>query len=216
MRATIKEATLHDVKTVADLAIQMWKTHTTEELTQQFFVYMNKECGIIFLAILDRRAVGFAQCGLRHDYVEGTDSCPVGYLEGIFVIEEYRKRGLAKGLIEACERWAKEQGCTEFASDCELINSDSLVFHLKMGFEEANRIICFTKKLEEKMERDFLKKEIERLGKRDKEIMILRYGLLGNDEMTQKEVAELLGISQSYISRIEKKVIKKLKNTIKI
>ncbi len=149
MRATIKEATLHDVKTVADLAIQMWKTHTTEELTQQFFVYMNKECGIIFLAILDRRAVGFAQCGLRHDYVEGTDSCPVGYLEGIFVIEEYRKRGLAKGLIEACERWAKEQGCTEFASDCELINSDSLVFHLKMGFEEANRIICFTKKLEE-------------------------------------------------------------------
>ena len=53
-------------------------------------------------------------------------------------------------------------------------------------------------------------KEILCLKPRDKEIMILRYGLLGNDEYTQKEVAEKLGISQSYISRIEKKVIKRL------
>lgn len=73
-----------------------------------------------------------------------------------------------------------------------------------------------TKKLEDKLEREMLKKEIEKLDSRDKEIMILRYGLIGNDEMTQKDVAELLGISQSYISRIEKKVIKKLKNTVKI
>lgn len=73
-----------------------------------------------------------------------------------------------------------------------------------------------SKKLEDKIERDLLKVEIEKLEERDKRIMILRYGLLNNDEMTQKEVAELLGISQSYISRIEKKVIKRLKNTIKI
>ena len=53
-------------------------------------------------------------------------------------------------------------------------------------------------------------KEILSLKPRDREIMILRYGLLGTDEFTQKEVAEKLGISQSYISRIEKKVIKKL------
>ena len=53
--------------------------------------------------------------------------------------------------------------------------------------------------------------EILHLKPRDREIMILRYGLLGNDEFTQKEVADKLGISQSYISRIEKKVIKKLK-----
>ena len=54
-------------------------------------------------------------------------------------------------------------------------------------------------------------KEIEKLNERDKKIMILRYGLYGQDEMTQKDVAALLGISQSYISRIEKKVVKKLK-----
>ena len=61
-----------------------------------------------------------------------------------------------------------------------------------------------------------LRRELNKLNKRDKEIMILRYGLNGNAELTQKEVAEKLGISQSYISRIEKKVIKKLGNIIKI
>ena len=54
-------------------------------------------------------------------------------------------------------------------------------------------------------------KEIDKLNERDKEIMVLRYGLNNHDEMTQKEVANTLGISQSYISRIEKKVINKLR-----
>ena len=142
----IRVATLEDAQKVAGLAIQMWKSHTLEELTQEFYDYMSKGNGIVFLAMADGCAGGFAQCGLRHDYVEGTDSSPVGYLEGIFVKEEYRKRGLARDMLVACQKWAKEQGCTEFASDCELDNEDSLKFHLKMGFKEANRIICFTKK----------------------------------------------------------------------
>ena len=49
--------------------------------------------------------------------------------------------------MKACENWAKTKGCSEFASDCELSNLQSLHFHLSMGFEEANRIVCFTKKL---------------------------------------------------------------------
>ena len=64
-------------------------------------------------------------------------------------LEEYRKRGVARDMLEACQKWAKEQGCAEFASDCELDNEDSLKFHIKMGFVEANRIICFTKKLKD-------------------------------------------------------------------
>ena len=67
-----------------------------------------------------------------------------------------------------------------------------------------------TKGLEKEYEKKTLYKEINKLNERDKRIMILRYGLYGKDEMTQKDVASLLGISQSYISRIEKKVIKKL------
>ena len=102
---------------------------------------------VIFLAISEEHIVGFAQCDLRFDYVEGTDSSPVGYLEGIFVLEEYKKRGYAKELLGACQNWARDQGCFEFASDCELDNVDSLKFHLKMGFAEANRIICFMKRL---------------------------------------------------------------------
>lgn len=68
-----------------------------------------------------------------------------------------------------------------------------------------------TKSIEKEDDKDLMIKEILSLKPRDREIMVLRYGLLGNDEFTQKEVAEKLGISQSYISRIEKKVIRRLK-----
>lgn len=68
-----------------------------------------------------------------------------------------------------------------------------------------------TRGLEEETNKKLLYEEIEKLSDRDKKIMVLRYGLYGSDEMTQKDVAQLLGISQSYISRIEKKVIRKLK-----
>ncbi len=73
-----------------------------------------------------------------------------------------------------------------------------------------------TKDLEENDIKSIMLKEIDKLKDRDKQIMILRYGLKGNEEYTQKEVAELLGISQSYISRIEKKIIKKISNIINV
>lgn len=69
-----------------------------------------------------------------------------------------------------------------------------------------------TKELERETEKKLLYKEIDKLKERDKKIMVLRYGLYNKEEMTQKDVAKTLGISQSYISRIEKKVIKKLQN----
>lgn len=72
-----------------------------------------------------------------------------------------------------------------------------------------------TKPLEDELNRNLMLEEINKLSSRDREIIIMRYGLYGHIEKTQKEVAELLGISQSYISRIEKKVIKRLKNIVK-
>ena len=68
-----------------------------------------------------------------------------------------------------------------------------------------------TSNLDKQTNKKLLYKEIEKLNKRDKQIIILRYGLYNHKELTQKEVANLLNISQSYISRIEKKVLKKLK-----
>lgn len=72
-----------------------------------------------------------------------------------------------------------------------------------------------TKGIEEESEKKLLNMEISKLNKRDKQIMTLRYGLNNTEELTQKEVADILGISQSYISRIEKKVIRRLKGLIK-
>lgn len=73
-----------------------------------------------------------------------------------------------------------------------------------------------TKNIENETEKKLLYQEISKLKGRDKEIMVLRYGLFGKNEMTQKDIANKLGISQSYISRIEKKVIRRLKNIVKI
>ncbi len=72
------------------------------------------------------------------------------------------------------------------------------------------------KEFEQVVDKETLQKEIDILDSREKEIMTLRYGLNNTKEYTQKEVAEMLGISQSYISRIEKKIVKKLQNIMKI
>ena len=81
--------------------------------------------------------------------------------------------------------------------------------HLEDVLGTDNDIV--TKGIEDENDKKALYEEISKLKGRDKKIMVLRYGLFGNKEMTQKDVAELLNISQSYISRIEKKIIKRLK-----
>ena len=143
----IRKAEKKDLHTLAELACQLWPDNTVEEMSAEMEKILTKPDAAFFLAYADDTPVGFAQCQLRYDYVEGTDSSPVGYLEGIYVAEEYRKYGIARELLSACETWTKSKGCTEFASDCELDNVQSLQFHLNVGFEEANRIICFTKRI---------------------------------------------------------------------
>ncbi|WP_274309821.1 aminoglycoside 6'-N-acetyltransferase [Solibacillus daqui] len=145
----IKHAQISDVKIAAELALLLWPDNVLEDFILNMKSCITGENSVIFLAIDADQAIGFAQCQLRTDYVEGTDSSPVGYLEGLFVLDNYRQQGIARTLVEACEKWALTKGCTEFASDCELDNTDSLKMHLKLGFTEANRIICFTKKLKE-------------------------------------------------------------------
>ena len=143
----IRRAGMNEARELADLAIQMWADHDPEDLEAEFRQLAMNDEAVCFIKYVEDKPIAFAQCQLRHDYVEGTESSPVGYLEGIFVSEGYRKGGYAAQLLSECEKWAKEKGCTEFASDCELDNADSLGFHLAVGFEEANRIICFRKDL---------------------------------------------------------------------
>jgi len=143
----IRKAVFADVSAVTELALQLWPENEFSELAKEVSETIFNPDAAFFLAFQGEQPIGFAQCQLRRDYVEGTESSPVGYLEGIFVAEGFRKSGIARKLLSACESWAKEKGCTEFASDCELGNTQSLKFHLCVGFQEANRIICFTKKL---------------------------------------------------------------------
>ena len=143
----IRKASPADARIVADLAAELWPEHTVEEFEQEMeSLLADPECAV-FLASAEDRPVALAQCQLRHDYVEGTESSPVGYLEGIFVSDAFRHQGIAGRLLYSCEEWARTMGCREFASDCELTNEESRQFHLRMGFAEANRIICFTKSL---------------------------------------------------------------------
>ncbi len=143
----LRKADRKDENILAELALLLWPNHTILSLKEEIGQILCSQKAAFFVAFAGNEPVGFSQCQLRHDYVEGTSSSPVGYLEGIFVKEEFRKKGIAGNLLSACQNWAKEQGCTEFASDCELQNESSLSFHLHHGFLEVNRIICFTKPL---------------------------------------------------------------------
>lgn len=143
----IKKASKNDIEIIANMAVLMWTDNSVDDLANEFSELITKDTAQIFLKYDNDIPVGFAQCQLRSDYVEGTETSPVGYLEGIFIMEGCRHRGYAKELLNECEKWAKDKGCIEFASDCEIDNIDSFRFHKAMNFTEANRIICFTKKL---------------------------------------------------------------------
>lgn len=92
-------------------------------------------------------ALGFAEAGLRHDYVNGCETSPVAFLEGIYVVPSARRSGVARHLIEHVEIWARAKGCTEFASDALLDNFDSQAMHGALGFEETERVVYFRKAL---------------------------------------------------------------------
>ncbi|MFD2829191.1 aminoglycoside 6'-N-acetyltransferase [Corticicoccus populi] len=143
----ISEMKLSDVSTAAELALKLWPEGTIELFIEEMNDLLSDSEAVVYLKYADENVVGFAHCQLRNDYVEGTDSSPVGYLEGIYVSEPFRKQGIAGELIRACEGFAARNGCTEFASDCEIDNDDSAKMHLKLGFTEAGRIIHFKKTL---------------------------------------------------------------------
>lgn len=143
---TIRKALPADSMTLAELASRMWE-HDPSELEPGFASLTASSEAACFLAYDGDKAIGFAQCQLRHDYVEGCETSPVGFLEGIYVDEGCRLGGVGRQLLTACEEWARSVGCTEFASDCELDNRASLAWHMKNGFTEMGRTIWFAKKL---------------------------------------------------------------------
>ena len=103
---------------------------------------------INFIARADHgRPAGFAEAGLRHDYVNGTESSPVAFLEGIYVAPAFRRTGVARQLVKAVEHWARQQGCNELASDTGITNIPSQKLHGALGFTETQRVVYFRKVL---------------------------------------------------------------------
>lgn len=128
-----------------DMGLKLWPHETNEELEKIFKGIIESEKEECFIYIKDGIAIGFINVSIRNDYVNGCNSSPVGYIEGIFVEEEYRNQGIAKSLVKTAEKWSQLKGCIEMGSDILIDNIDSYSFHKKLGFKEAERVICFAK-----------------------------------------------------------------------
>ena len=132
--------TNNNEKAWAELCTALWPGDSLEGWLQE------RQSGALkneFLYMLDGEAVAFVSLSLRHDYVEGAETSPVGYLEGIYVKPRHQNKGIARELVEFAKAWSAEKGCTQLASDCELDNHISRKFHNKVGFTEANTVVCF-------------------------------------------------------------------------
>lgn len=92
-------------------------------------------------------ALGLAEAALRRDYVNGCDTSPVGFLEGIYVTPAARRQGVAAALVGAVADWARGLGCTELASDAALDNHPSHHMHAALGFSETERVVYFRRLL---------------------------------------------------------------------
>lgn len=103
---------------------------------------------LLALVALDGEVVvGFAESALRHDYVNGCETSPVVFLEGIFVSEAARGLGVARRLCDAVAEWGLARGCSEFASDALADDTESHAFHRAAGFAETERVVYFRREI---------------------------------------------------------------------
>lgn len=144
-----RKARKFDILEMSKLFNKLHTASTFEELFNENSKLIENENNAFFLAFDNEKMIACAHATIRKDYVEGIwnleEGC--GYLEGIFVLKEYRNLGIAKHLVQLIEDWIKHQGITQFASDCQLNNTMSQKFHTAIGFEEADKIIHFIKKI---------------------------------------------------------------------
>lgn len=130
------------------MGVALWPQNTKRELTKEFRALLRSKKYATFIARSDQgETVAFINLSLRSDYVEGSSSNPVAYVEGIYVKPKYRQAGMAKELIKRAERWTRKKCCTELASDTELQNRASQKFHKSIGFKKAGTIVHFIKKI---------------------------------------------------------------------
>jgi len=149
---TYRRATIADLAVVTGLLHELYEMDR-EELRAENIRMFADERQCFFLAYVGdalkgERAIAIAHVAIRHDHVNGMEADgPCAYLEAIYVKPEYRYHGVARELVGICEAWAGEQGLREFLSDCLLHNTDSYLFHRRLGFTETERCIFFRKEV---------------------------------------------------------------------
>lgn len=120
-------------------ASQVWSSDR-ENLRTGF---LNHQFPYEFLYWKAGKALAWLSLSIRTEYVEGCSSLPIAYLEGIAVLPQARQQGIAGELLAFAKQWAKEQGCSQLASDCSLENTLSQEFHHKLGFREVGRSVHY-------------------------------------------------------------------------
>jgi aminoglycoside 6'-N-acetyltransferase I len=148
LNVRVRPASAADIDAWVTMRLALWPDADLDELRAEALAW-DAGTGIALIAVDDDgRAIGMAEASLRRDYVNGTDSSPVGFLEAWYVDAEHRGRGVGRALIAAVEDWTRAQGCSELASDALLDNTGSHAAHAACGFEETERVVYFRKTLE--------------------------------------------------------------------
>ena len=132
-----------------DMRLALWPDATADEHRGYMALALAQPERFLQLMIYDekRRAIGFIEGSIRGDYVNGTESSPVGFVEGVYVLPVWRRKGIARQLFAAIADWAKARGCRELASDALIDNEASQRAHRALGFRETERVVYFSKLL---------------------------------------------------------------------
>jgi len=142
----IREAQASDGDAWSRLRAELWPSCTPERHRLEIAQVL-RSAGVVAIATQAGDPVGFAEVSVRVDHVEGTSSAPVPYLEGWYVAPAHRGRGIGTALLEFAERWARQRGYHEMASDAEIDNETSIRLHRLHGFAEVSKTVHFIKAL---------------------------------------------------------------------
>ncbi|MCB0035885.1 MAG: GNAT family N-acetyltransferase [Anaerolineales bacterium] len=126
----------------------LWPDGSVEEYTADLDEMLADDGWAVFVCERPEGGLcGFLEISTRHDYVEGCDTSPVGYMEGWYVDEDMRRKGIGRQLFAAGEQWAVQKGFSEIGSDTWLDNEMSIAAHEALGYKVAGRNVHFRKQL---------------------------------------------------------------------
>jgi aminoglycoside 6'-N-acetyltransferase I len=148
-RMPIRRATTADLPQLTALRTRLWPQAAEGDHRTELTAMLRRPPTewAAFLYVPASGPCGFAEASLRHDHVNGCDSSPVAFLEGIYLDPADRRQGGGRHLVDAVRQWAVELGCRELASDTPSDNLASRTFHAALGFTETQRVVFFRQAL---------------------------------------------------------------------